>query len=138
MRRGLISACVAVLMLVGCSGLEGAAADLQARLEGLDLETALEDLRDCDALSQAFLTVVREAVGRVDDFDGSGEVGTSEMADIVDEVSVSRYYELAEGIGCARLQAQLDLVDQLRGIDADTPAGDLFLDEMLEQAQAGT
>lgn len=137
MRRGLGVALVLLLTVVGCSGLEGAAADLQARIEGLDLEAALEDLRDCDAVSEGFLVLVREAVRRVDGFSGSGEVGTSDMAAIVDEVSVSQYYEIAESIGCAKLQAQVDLVDQLRGLDADTPAGDLFIDEMLEQAQAG-
>jgi hypothetical protein len=123
--------------LFGCSGLEGATADLKARLQNLDLEEALGDLTDCGQLADRFVSVVKDAVGRVDEFGGSAaEIPAGDMADIVEEVSVSKYYDFAERLGCARVQAQLDLVDRLVDLDAETPAGAGFLDEVIDNARS--
>lgn len=128
---------ITALSLTGCAGLEDATATLKESIQGLDLDAALDDLRDCEALADGFVAVVREAVARVDEVGGAGSVATSDMSDIVDEVSVSKYYDLAEQLGCARLEAQVDLIDRLRTLDGDTGAGDAFLDEMIDQAQLG-
>ena len=96
-------------------------------------------MTDCDRLSDVFVRVVREAAGQVDELaERSGvDATSSEFQAIVDEVSVSNYYEWAEQLGCARIQAQLDLVDKLADLQADTPAGESFIDGVLDNAQSG-
>jgi hypothetical protein len=132
-----LGASLLLVALVGCSGLEGATADLKARLENIDLEQTLSGLTDCDQMADRFVSVVKDAVGRVDEFGGSAaEIPAGDMADIVEEVSVSQYYDLAERLGCARVQAQLDLVARLSTLDAETAAGDGFLDELIDNARA--
>lgn len=137
MKQGMVRGLLLCLALVGCAGLENATATLKESIQGIDLDAALDDLRDCAALADGFVGVVQEVVARVDEVGGAGSVATSDLSDIVDEVSVSKYYQLAEQLGCARLEAQVDLVDRLRQLDGDTGAGDAFLDEMLSQAQLG-
>ena len=137
MRRGLVGGLVFLVALVGCAGLDNATETLKQSIQGIDLDAALDDLRDCEALADTFIGVVRQAVQRVDDFEGAGNIAAGDMADIVDEVSVSKYYDLAENLGCARVEAQVDLIDRLRALDGDTGAGDAFIDEMIDQAQLG-
>ena len=128
---------IVVATLAGCSGLEGATSDLRGRLEGIDIEETISELTDCDAISEAFIAAVRESADSVDEFAESTETSlpVSDIRGIVDDLAVSRFYEIAEQLGCARLQMELQLVDRLLEIDADTASGDAFLDEVLEQVQ---
>lgn len=138
MPRVLLGLALAIA-LVACSGLEERMADLRERVENLDLNQALSTVTDCDRLSDVFVGVVREAAGQVDRLaERSGvDATSSEFQAIVDEISVSNYYEWAEQLGCARIQAQLDLVDKLADLQTDTPAGESFVDGVIDNARSG-
>ncbi len=137
MRLRRIGALVLSLGLVGCSGLEGVTGDIKAKLGEIDLEQALSGLTDCERLADTYVGVIKEMVATVDETGGeAAAIPAGDLADIVDEVSVSEYYDLAERVGCARVQAQLDLVDRLVEIKANTAAGESVLGEMIDSARA--
>lgn len=128
---------VLVVLVVGCAGLQGATDQLMDRIQDIDLEATLEDMTDCENLADTFVGVVKDTV---DDIDAvAAEQGVdppiSDLREMVDELSVSRYYDIAERLGCSRLQAQLDLIDKLRGLEAGTSSGDDFLEEMVDAAK---
>lgn len=126
-----------LLALVGCSSLEGVTEDIKARVGEIDLQETLSGLTDCERLADAFLEVVENTVAVVDETGGeAGSIPAGDLADIVDEVSVSQYYDLAERIGCARVQAQLDLMDRLVELNAKTGAGESVLDEVIDSARS--
>lgn len=126
------------LLLVGCSGLEGGIEDLKTRIGEIDLQETMSGLTDCDRLADTFVGIVKDTVATVDETGGNAaSIPAGDLADIVDEVSVSQYYDLVERVGCARIQAQLDLVDRLAKIDANTSAGESVLDQVITNAQFG-
>lgn len=65
----------------------------------------------------------------------NGEVPESEIRDVVDNLVVSQCYEVAEELGCAKIQIELVLVNRILEIDTETADGDLFIDRILEEAQ---
>lgn len=126
------------LAISGCAGLEATAADLRGRLGDMDVRETLRQLSDCDSLSDTFVKLVQVAADNVDNLSEvtNGQVPATEIRDVVDELSVSQYYEVAERLGCAKIQMELALVNRILEIDADTVEGDLFLDELLAEVQA--
>ncbi|HEY5889935.1 MAG TPA: hypothetical protein VIW94_04445 [Acidimicrobiia bacterium] len=125
------------LLVVGCAGFETTAADLESRLSEIDVGETLSDLTDCDALSATFVKLVQTAADNIDNLSEvtNGEVPESEIRDVVDDLAVSQYYEVAEKLGCAKIQMELVLVNRILEIDTETADGDLFIDQILEEAQ---
>lgn len=125
------------LMIAGCAAAQETAQGWRDRIATIDIDAALEDLRDCDRLSQAFVEVVQTAAEAVDGLAErtEGRVPVTDIRTAVDNIAVSEYFEIAERIGCARLQQRLDTVDQLRDLTPDTPAGQDFLEEILRQVE---
>lgn len=127
---------VLALAVPACSGLQGATEDLKARIGQIDLQETLSGLTDCDRLADTFVGLVKDTVGKVDETGGNAaSIPAGDLADIVEEVSVSQYFDLAERVGCARIQAQLDLVDRLSDVEAETPAGESVIDQIIDTAR---
>lgn len=133
--------CVAIIALAtiatGCAAAQETAQGWRDRIATIDIDSALEDLRDCDRLSETFVGVVQTAADAVDGLAErtDGRVPVTDIRTAVDNIAVSQYFEIAERIGCARLQQRLDTVDQLRDLSPDTPAGRDFLEEVLRQVE---
>lgn len=128
---------VVSVFAAGCAGLEGATERLKEQVQRIDLGESLDGLTDCGALADTFVGLVKDTVDSVDEIAASEGVAPpiSDLREMVDELSVSRYYDIVERLGCARIQAQLDLIDKLREIDATTASGDDLLEEMVDAAQ---
>lgn len=124
--------------MTACAGIETAVFDLQATVDEIDLEGAVGSLTDCDELSDAFVNLVGATADRVDDLaESTGtQIPIGDLREIVDELAVSRYYDIAEQLGCAKLQMELSLVEKLIDLQADTNSGENFLDEVLEEVQS--
>lgn len=100
-----------------------------------DLEATLDDLRDCEALGDTFVAVVREAAGDLDSLaeESSGSVPEARLAEKVDAVTATAYYELAERLGCDAVQQRLDTVDRLRDIDPSSAAGEELVTQVIRR-----
>ncbi len=133
--------CAAILglavIIAGCAAAQETAQGWRDRIATIDIDAALEDLRDCDRLSEAFVGVVQTAAEAVDGLAErtDGRVPATDIRTAIDNIAVSEYFEVAERIGCARLQQRLDTVDQLRDLTPDTPAGQDFVEEILRQVE---
>jgi hypothetical protein len=138
MRRTIASLILLALTLSACAGFETRAADLRASLSDIDVKETLSSLSNCDALSDAFVQLVQTAADNVDNLSEvtGGQVPATEIRDVVDELSVSQYYEIAERLGCAKVQMELALVNRILDIDTETADGDLFVEEILKEVQA--
>ena len=128
-------------MAGGCSSVQEKAVELRDRVSDIefDLDSTLDQVRDCDRLSELFVSAVRTAAMSVDGLAErtDGRVPVTDIEDLVDKVSVSDYYDRGAQLGCARLQMRLDTIDQLRSLQdqTQTPAGDDFLEELMQQLE---
>lgn len=131
-------AALAVLALVGCTNVSESAQSLRDRIEGIDIEATLDGLRDCDRLSETFVGVVRTAADTIDNLaeKSEGRLPAVEIREFVDKIAVSRYFDIAESIGCLQVQQRLNTLDRLRGLEPETPAGTDFLNEILRQVES--
>ncbi len=125
------------LLVVACAGFETTAADLKTRLSEIDVRESLGDLTDCDTLSTTFVRLVQTAADNIDNLSEvtNGRVPESDIRVVVDDLAVSQYYEIAEKLGCAKIQMELVLVSRILEIDTETVDGDLFIDQILEEVQ---
>jgi hypothetical protein len=128
---------IVAVAVVGCAGLRGATDQLMDRIQDIDLDATLEDMTDCENLADTFVGLVEDTVDGIDAVTAEQGVDPpiADLREIVDELSVSRYYDIAERLGCSRLQAQLGLIDKLRDLEAGTSGGDDFLEEMVDAAR---
>lgn len=103
-----------------------------------DIDSVLDDVRDCDRLRDTFVEVVTEASDQLDELadQSGGRVSPPELREKVEAISVNRFFTIAEQLGCRRLQMQLDTVDQLRRLDPEGAAGEELIDAILEQVEA--
>ncbi len=137
--RGRLAIAVVTLLTIGaCSSVQESAQGLRDRLSDLSVDSALEGLRDCDRLSSAFVGVVESAADTIDSLAErtDGRVPETQIRETVDNIAVSRYFDIAERIGCAQLQQRVDTLEQLRDIAPGTPAGADLLDEIVRQVEA--
>lgn len=137
-RRAVGVALLVILVaLPGCAQLGETAADLRGKLDNIDLRETIGNLTDCDNLSDAFVGLVGVAADNIDGLAEvtDGRVPATDIRKVVDDVSVSSYFEIAERLGCSRIQMQLDLVNQIIEIDTDTVDGDEFIDQIVDQVQ---
>lgn len=125
-------------LLLSCSGFEMTAAEIKSSLSDIDVRGTLSELTDCDTLSAAFVQLVQTAADNIDSLSEvtEGRVPESDIRAVVDELAVSQYYEIAEKLGCAKIQMELALVNRILEIDPDTVDGDLFIDQILVEVQA--
>jgi len=104
-----------------------------------DLDATLDQVRDCDRLSELFVSAVRTAAVSVDGLAAltDGRVPVTDIEDLVNKISVSGYYDLGSKLVCARVQMQLNTIDRLRSLQdqTETPAGDDFLEELMRQLE---
>ncbi len=136
MRRALV---VALLVAAAaCGGVEETVSGLRDRIESIEIEpeAVLESVRDCDRISTALVGAVRAVADQIDGAGGDGLIPATEIRELVDRIAVSRYYEIAERIGCARLALELDTLDRLRDVNPTTPTGRDFLEEIRRQVEA--
>ena len=138
MSRLVVIWAAAALALSGCASVSESAQSLRDRIESIDIDAALQGLRDCDRLSDAFVGLVKTAADTVDTLaeQSDGRLPAVEIRDFVDKIAVSQYFDVAEQIGCLQVQQKLDTLDQLRGVQTDTPAGSDFLNEILRQVES--
>jgi len=138
MSRLVVIWAAAALALSGCASVSESAQSLRDRIESIDIDATLQGLRDCDRLSDAFVGLVKTAADTVDTLaeQSDGRLPAVEIRDFVDKIAVSQYFDVAEQIGCLQVQQKLDTLDQLRGVQTDTPAGSDFLNEILRQVES--
>lgn len=136
-----IIACVAAgaVLLTGCATSAAEAREkIKEKIDNISVEQVLEDLRDCDKLSDAFVGLVRTGADTVDQLAETteGRVPETEIREVVDRVAANQFFAIAEKIGCNKLQSKLEVVDQLRGVNPTSPEGDDFLNEILREIEA--
>lgn len=105
-----------------------------------DLDQVLGDLRDCDALSDTFVAVVREGAADLDELAEAtdGRVPAGELAAKVDVIADTAYFEVAERLGCDAVAQRLDTIDRLRDLSPSSEAGSDLVDEIIEELEAQT
>lgn len=105
---------------------------------GFDLEDTLDDLRNCDTLSDTFVAVVREAAEDLDAMAETtgGRVPATELAERVDVISGTAYWEVARRLGCNAVAQRVDTLDRLRDLSPDSAAGDDLVTEVIRQLEA--
>lgn len=107
-----------------------------------DLDAVLVDLRDCDALGDAFVSVVRTAADDLDALaeESEGSVPAADLAAKVDVVVGTGYYQVAERIGCDMVRQRVDTLDRLRSLDPSSAAGEELIAEVTRDLErsAGT
>jgi hypothetical protein len=119
----------------------GACSAIEQRIEGLefevDIDGVLDEVRDCDRLSARFIGVIRSAADAIDELSAANEgtVPATDIRETVDRIAVSRFYDIAEQLGCTRLQFQADMLDRLRELDPESAAADDLLEQLEGQLQ---
>ncbi|MDH3500551.1 MAG: hypothetical protein OEM97_10540 [Acidimicrobiia bacterium] len=135
MRQFLILTVLTAVLFTSCGSVQERvdAVDLD-----LDLDSLLDQVRDCDALSARLVDIVRSAARAVDDLAAStdGRVRETTIRETVDKLAVSKFFDLAERIGCTNLEFKLNAIEQLREVATETNAGERLLEEILNQMDA--
>ena len=140
-KRRALGAFVLSLMVV-----ISACSSVQERIDALDfefdLDAILDEVRNCDALSDRLVGLVARGADAVDDLSErtGGRVPETTIRETVDKISVSRFFDLAEQIGCTSLEFRLKAIEDMADIATDTPAGDSLIEEVLREleTQAGS
>lgn len=103
----------------------------------LDVDAMIEGLRDCDAISETFVAVVREAAQDIDGFaeDSNGRIPAAELTERVDLTVETAYFEIAERLGCSAVDHRLDTIERLRRLSPKSTAGTDFVDEIIRQLE---
>ena len=133
MRHKIISLLVVGLLAASCDA-AGLPADIDA---DFDLEAVLSDLRDCDALSETFVAVVREAAEDVDSMAEAtgGRVPAADLASRVDELTGNAYFAIAEQLGCNMVSQRVDTIERLRNLSPDTGAGEDLVTDVIREIE---
>lgn len=133
-RTGSVIVVISTLLLAACGGV---AIDLPAEITEFDFDQVMDELRDCDTLSDTFVAVVRQMATDLDEISevSGGRIPAGELAERVDGVVESGYFEVAERLGCNAVTQRIQLVERLRDVDPDSPAGEDFLDEVIRQVE---
>jgi uncharacterized protein YunC (DUF1805 family) len=135
LRRVSFVALAILPMVVACGGVS---IDLPEEIgSDFDFDGVIEDLRDCDTLSDAFVAVVREAADDLDRLaEGSGgRVPAGELAGKVDVIVDNAYFEVAERLGCNAVSQRIETIDRLRDLSPDSAAGEDLVDEVIRELE---
>lgn len=133
MRRILIA--VFVLTLPACSS--GLESDGAFEFE-FSLDETLSDLRNCDLLSETFVTVIKDATDQIDDLatSSNGRIPTAELSDRVDDLTESGYFAVGERLGCDVVAQRVDTIERLRAINPSSADGQDLIGGIIEELQA--
>lgn len=102
-----------------------------------DVESAIEEFRDCDTLSDTFIAVVRGAVEDLDEVSDAtgGRIPAPQLSEKVDAVVDNAYFEIAERLGCNAVGRRIEMIDRLRNLDPESEAGDDLVTEVIRQLE---
>ncbi len=133
MKRAMIA--VLMVLLPACSSAIDSA-------DGLDIDFSLDEtlasLRDCDLLSDAFVTVIRDATDHIDDLaaSSSGRIPAAELSARVDELTETGYFAVAERLGCDAVAQRVETIERLGEIDPSSPDGQDLIGGIIAELQA--
>lgn len=136
-RRLLTSTIALTAILSACS--QVSIPDLPSDIgENFDIDSVLDEIRDCDTITETFVAVVSEAADQIDALAerSDGRVDPPALREKIEAISVTEYFQLAERIGCKRLQTQADTIDRLRDLDPSGTDGQVLIDTVLDEVQA--
>jgi hypothetical protein len=134
-RTIIISTLCTALLASACSS-------VQERIESLDfdfdLNAVLDEVRDCDALADRLVGLVERSADAVDELAArsGGRVPETTIRETVDKISVSRFFDLAEQIGCTGLEFRVKAIEDMADIATDTPSGASLIEEVLRELEA--
>lgn len=125
---------VPLLVLVCACGVD---VSLETDFESFEISEALDGLRDCDQLSETFVSVVRKAAEDVDEVVASTgvELESGELSTRVDTLASGAYFEIAEQLGCDMVQQRLRTLDDLRELAPDGVTGEALIDAVIEDVE---
>ena len=100
-----------------------------------DLAKTLNEIRDCDVLSDTFVGVVRQAADEIDDLAASsgGRVPAPELAGRVDVLVQHSYFAIAERLGCNAVAQRVDTLDRLRQLSPSSDQGEDLVTDVINQ-----
>ncbi len=133
MRQALIA--VVVLALSACSS----ALDTDGSFEfDFSLDETLQDLRNCDLLSETFVTVIKDATDQIDDLatSSNSRIPTAELSARVDDLTGSGYFAVAERLGCDAVAQRVETIERLRELDPESADGAELVGSVIEELQA--
>ena len=124
---------VLVLVLAACSS----ALDSEGGFE-FSLDETLQDLRNCDLLSETFVAVIKESTDQIDDLaaTSNGRIPTAELSARVDDLTQSGYFAVAERLGCNAVAQRVETIERLREIDPASADGRDLIGGIIEELQA--
>ncbi len=132
MIRVMLTAVLA-LALAACSSTESSG--------GLDfdfsLDETLDSLRDCDLLSETFVTVIRDATDQLDDLAASsnGRIPTAELSERIDTLTQTGYFAIAERLGCNAVAQRVETIERLRELDPTSADSRDLIGGIIEELQ---
>lgn len=131
--RSLVFALAIAVVTTSCAAVQERAGDFD-----IDLDSMLDEVRDCDRLVDRMVDAISAAAAAADELAAAndGIVPATRIGEIVERVAVSRWFDLAETLGCLRLEMQLQVLDELRDVAPESPAGRDLL-ERIETELAG-
>ncbi len=126
---------VLVLALSACSSAMDSADGFEF---DFSLDETLSDLRNCDLLSETFVTVIRDATDQLDGLSATsnGRIPTAELSARVDDLTESGYFAVAERLGCDAVSQRVETIERLREIDPSSADGQDLIGGIIEQLQA--
>ena len=132
MTRALIA--FLALTLAACS----TALDSDGGFEfDFSFEETLDDLRNCDLLSETFVAVIKDSTDQIDDLAASTErIPTAELSARVDDLTRSGYFAAAERLGCNAVAQRVETIERLRELDPSSADGRDLVGGIIEELQA--
>src|SRR5690606_41624250 len=105
---------------------------------GVALEAALDELTHRWTARGTFVAVWRKAVKDLAALAEStgGRVPAAELADRVDVISSTTYWDVALRLGCNADAQRVDTLDRLRDLSPDSAAGDDLVTEVIRELEA--
>ena len=133
--RLIVAGAVTLPMIVSCGGVS---VDIPEEIgSDFDIDSLLEDLGDCDALSATFVAVVREAAEDLDELSerSGGRVPAAELTEKVDTIVDNAYFEVAERLGCNAVSQRVETIERLRDLSPDSEAGEGLVDQIIGELE---
>jgi hypothetical protein len=102
------------------------------------LDETLQSLRDCDLLSETFVTVITDATDQIDDLAASsnGRIPAAELSARVETITQTGYFAIAERLGCNAVAQRVETVERLRELDPMSADSRDLIAGVIEQLQA--
>lgn len=134
MRQTLLILAVGSVILASCSA-------VQEQIDSLDfefdLDAVLAQVRDCDALAEHLVDLVGRGAQALDDLATGSDrrIPETTVRETVDKITVSRFFDIAERIGCTSVEFRLKAIEDLRELTTESDAGRRLVDEILRELE---